>query len=290
MKHAYFFEGVDPAPSDSHRSDQGALVLGAATPRTQPTSSEKEEVTLSDNPADWYFDYVYARVLTHREKATSRQWSGLIHEHHRAFGLEKILMDPGAGGGGIFVQRELRSPRQLIQGIETEVTPIADQVDGPRLVARAHFILHMFKRGDPGIEMVWPGEGGRSLAGDELLKDGLYSAMKEAVDGAMVAWPGPTADWYADHKAEVESWTEERRWALKNLDAATKQLGNIMVATKEDGTQLFTARGARQFSSAGRDDIALASMLCRGAFLIWLRSDDWRATASPDDASGFAGW
>lgn len=283
----FFFEGVDPAPSDSLRSDKGALVVGAATPRGQ--MKEDGEWSLSDNWSDWYFDYVYARVLSSREKASSRQWSGIIHEHHRAFGFEKILMDPGAGGGGIFIQRELRSPKQLIQGVETEVTPIADQVDGPRLVVRASFILHMFKRGDPGIELVWPGEGGKSQAGDDLLKDSFFASMKQAVDGTVVAWPGPVSDWYGERRAEVESWSEERRWALKNLDAATVQLGNITVATTDEGKELFTKRGARQFSSVGKDDIALASMLCFGAFLIWLRSDDWRQRAEPDDVVAFCG-
>lgn len=45
------------------------------------------------------------------------------------------------------------------------------------------------------------------------------------------------------------------------------QLKDIAVATKEDGTHIFTKRGARQFLSPSRDDLALASMLCYGAFL-----------------------
>ena len=39
-EHVYFFEGVDPAPSESHRSDDGAIVDAVAHPRRLP------EVTL----------------------------------------------------------------------------------------------------------------------------------------------------------------------------------------------------------------------------------------------------
>ena len=48
MKEEYlhFFEGVDPAPSESHRSDDGALVVGAAYPRREPEKGQQ----LSDNP------------------------------------------------------------------------------------------------------------------------------------------------------------------------------------------------------------------------------------------------
>src|ERR1039458_9773403 len=184
MKPVFFFEGVDPAPSDSQRSDQGALVTAAATPRFEMTP----ETPFSEVPGDWYFDYVYARVITHQEKLTARQWSGLVHLHHQRFGLERILMDPGSGGGGVLVARELRGPRQLIEGVEMDVVPICDQVDGPKLVARGHFILNLFKRGDPGVESVWPNvaDASKSLAGDELLKDALLSSYNEGLDSNQV--------------------------------------------------------------------------------------------------------
>jgi hypothetical protein len=291
----FFFEGIDPAPSDQQRSDWGALVEGVAIPRIYEPSAgaapkRKRDWEFSSNPSDWYFGYVCARVLTVREKASCRQWSGIIHERHRRFGFEKMLMDPG--GGGILVQRELRAPKQLLEGVETEVTPIADQVDGPKLVARAHFILHMFKRGDPGVEQVWPDPSGsgKSLAGDELLKDAMMSSFKEALDSTAVAFPGPVAEWMAEKRTEVERWGEERSWALKNLDAATVQLKNILVATREDGSHLFTKRGAHIFQSLTRDDIAMAAMLCYGAFLIWLRTDEWRWKGNRADRGGFMGW
>lgn len=48
QQHVYSFEGIDPAPSESHKSDDGALVVAPAQSRRIP---EKDEM-LSDNPAD----------------------------------------------------------------------------------------------------------------------------------------------------------------------------------------------------------------------------------------------
>jgi hypothetical protein len=284
-EHCYFFLGGDTAPSESRKSDEGSLMTGVATPRHLPDKDQD----LSENEGDWYFDFVHCRVFNARQKLSARQWSGNIHEQHQRFSYEKIVLDAGAGGGGVFVKRELMAPKQLIHGIEHEVTPLCDQVDGPKLVVRGRFIVHMFKRGDPGIESVWPNPEAtnKSLAGDELLKDALYSDFKEAADHGGFGWPMKVKDFIAQHPGELERWPEERRWALKNLDACTKQLANVVVATRPDGTYAFTKRGAHQFSTIGRDDIALSAMYCYAAFRIWLRSDVWKRDADPDDEAGF---
>jgi hypothetical protein len=72
MEHVYFFEGIDPAPSESHKSDDGALVVGCAQPRRLPEKLLPDGQTepLSDNAADWHFDFVYARRLTWKQKAS----------------------------------------------------------------------------------------------------------------------------------------------------------------------------------------------------------------------------
>lgn len=287
MKPVYFFLGGDTAPSESHRSDHGAAVVGAAWPRRAP---EKDE-PLSEAAADWNFGACYSRVFTHKHKLSARQWSGFFHQLHGRFGFEKMVLDAGAGGGGVFVAREMRSAKQLIAGVETAVTPIGDQMEAPRLLARAQFILHLFKRGDPGIDLLWPDStGNKSLAGDELLKDSLFGACKDALDHQGVMFPAPCEEWLAgDARERIRGWNEERVWAVKNLDAATQQLKNITVATKEDGTMLFTKRGAHVFDSRGKDDIAMAWMYCYTAFLIWLRSENWRASLSGEDAVGFLG-
>lgn len=279
---AEFFCGIDPAPSESHKSDDGAIMVAAATPRFQPqprAARNEEDVPLSDNPADWFFDFVFAQRITSKERASARQWAGIIHTLHRAFRFAKIGMDPQQGG--LFIQRELINVRQLINGVEQEVTPIADQVDGPHQVARADFILHLIKRGDPAIERLWPG-----LAGDDQLNDAFYSEMKDAVDHGLVAWPPLIHEWN-DRLEEFRSWPIERQWALRNLSASVKQYENIVVATREDGGQIFTKRGARMFSAVGKKDFVSAGCAAHTMFRAWLRSADWRAALAPEDEVGY---
>ena len=186
----FFFLGGDTAPSDSQRSDDVALITGCARPRVIiPKSNGQglksdDDIPLSSNPADWRFGFCHGRAFNHKEKLSARQWSGMIHSYHQRFAYQKIVLDGGAGGGGVFVKREFMATKQLINGVETECKPLCDQVDGPRRVVHADFILHMFGRGDPGINLVWPSmeDAGKSLAGDELLKDALYAGFKSPLD------------------------------------------------------------------------------------------------------------
>lgn len=281
----FFFGGCDPAPSEARTSADGAFVAGAATPRSLP---DREE-TMSTNPADWHFDFVYARRFTSKEKLRSVQWSGYLHTQHQRFRFEKLVLDPGAGGGGVLIKRDLIQPRQLINGIEMDARPIGDVEDGPRLVARGDFILHLMKRGDPGVEKVWPNPvTGKSVSGDELLKDAVISSFQDAVDHGVVAWPAAIEDWFVERKLEVTAWPEERLWALKVLNAGPEQLKGASVLTGEDGIEVRTARGARQFKWMGKSDIGLAHIYCYAAFLIWLHSERWRRRVAPEDECAFS--
>ena len=40
-----------------------------------------------------------------KQKATARQWAGIIHQHHRQFRFDGICLDPN--GGGVLTKREL---------------------------------------------------------------------------------------------------------------------------------------------------------------------------------------
>jgi hypothetical protein len=123
------------------------------------------------------------------------------------------------------------------------VAAIGDMV---RIIRHATSRRNPFKRGEPGVEAMWP-----ELPGDDNLNDALYSTMKDALDHGQVAWPMPVEEWLAERKEILRTWPEERLWALKNLDASTVQMKHIIVATKEDGTFAFTKRNARQFSAVG---------------------------------------
>lgn len=278
--HLQFFLGIDPAPSESQRSDDGALVGAAAWPKNLPEPGQP----LSTNEADWWFEYIYARRLTSKEKASARQWSGLIHQLHQAFRFAKIVMDPN--GGGTLIKRELILPRQFFNGADRDVTPIADQKDGPTQTITGDFILHLWKRGDPGVEALWPG-----LPGDENLNDTLYSEMKEALDHGLVLMTPHKKDWLADKETreKLRAWVEERFWSLVNLSILQEQLKNIVVATHEDGTQIFSKRNARQFSALGKKDFVSAAMYCRMAFKMYVTGDEWGGVTAPEDEATISG-
>jgi hypothetical protein len=276
-----FFLGGDCAPAESHRSDDGSLVVGMAWPRDPAMTWEN----LSDNEADWWFAYVWARTLTSVERASARQWAALIHQLHQAFGFEKIVLDPG--GGGIFVQRELKSAKQFINGVEREVTPIVDQVNGPREVTRGYFILHMYKRGDPGIELLWP-----KLADDALLNDASYSEMKQAVDTTGVLFPPLLAELKLEQPDLLRSWSPDRLKALEALNKMVDQFKGLLV-TKVDGPEgpvfAFTKRGARTFEATGKKDLLSGGMYSYLGFRMWLRAGDWKNQVRPANRAMFSG-
>ena len=279
---AYYFLGVDGAASEGQQSDDGARVIIRAPPR--------DVANITAARTDWWADAVYAQRLTSAERASARQWAGLIHRDHQRFRLEKIMMDPG--GGGMWIKRELASPRQLLGGSEMDVTPIGDLVDAPTQMVHGHFILHLFKRRDPGVMELWPdlsGEGSQS--GDDVLKDALLAETREALQTQCVRLPALVEDWQGDpaRKAEMARWQEEQRSSLRNLSLLVQQARNIVVLTRADGTFDLTNRGARRFSTVGKDDLVYAWMYALLAFWVWLKMGDF-GSGSDGDETGFYGW
>jgi len=277
MPRVFFFLGVDPAPSETQRSDDGALVGAAATP--------KEPGVYTPQPEDWHFDYVYARRFTYEQKASARQWAAYIHKLHRRFRFERIMMDPNQGGR--YIERELIEPMQLIDNVLTEVVPIGDMVNGPTKVARGEFILNFWKRGDPGVELLWNG-----LAGDDVLNDVLYAENKQDLEHGLMSWPAGIEEYMGDavRKEQLRTWPEERRWSLINLGEMREQYKNIQAATKEDGTYELTSRRAHKFSANGKKDFVSAGMMCRQGFKIWLKEEGYGSQRSEEDQDGMDGW
>lgn len=249
----FYFLGIDPAPAQGKKSDDGGMGALRVRPKpgvTNPTS----------NLSDWLVEYVWAYRV---RGADIRQWSGFIHLKHRHFGFAGMLMDPGAGGGGGYLELELAKGRQLINGIETDVTPIASMEQLASAGGMAQHILVMFRRRDPGIQSLWP-----HLAGDDSLAEAMHVVFQEAVSYMIASFPKP---YNQRPKAETETWSEEKKWALRTLDAAREQMMDIQVATKEDGTWAVTRNGAKTFSAHGKKDLAYACIFAYVRFLIWLR-------------------
>lgn len=261
-RECFYFMGVDPAPSEGQKSDDGAIVILRGTP--------KDMDNISANYTDWHLDAVHARRVRKGAAGklsglSAREWGGLTHRAHQNFKLAKICMD--WNGGGNFIMRELKSNKTVIDGNERAVVPIVTREETS--VAVAHTILCMFKRGDADIEMVWEG-----LSGDDNLNDALYAEVKEALDLGAIAFPRPFGDW---PREEMEGWSEEKVWALKCLTILQEQLAGIQVATKEDGSWLTTRHGARQFSSTKKKDFVSALLYAYAAFRVWLAGadEDW---------------
>ena len=265
----YFFAGVDPAPSEGQKSDDGAVVALRAEPKHIPADG-----VLSNQPADWHRDVVYSKRI---RKASSRQWAGILHQLQDRFKFARICLDPG--GGGQWINRDLADGRQSIGGVEEERSPIVTADNST--VVMGQFVLMMFKRGDPGIEALWP-----ELAGDDLLVDAMFSAGREALEHAEIGLCSPIGEW---PREKLAGWGEERVWALRNLTALLHQLRNILVATNEDGTWAFTRRNARQFSAKGKKDFASAFLMANVAFMSWVRTQEqvWQQGAG---ATMFGGW
>lgn len=270
----FYFLGVDTAPAQTAKADDGAVVILRAM--TKARIAEADPNAMSDRAEDYTVAAVYARKI---RNASVRQWTGFIHLLENRFRLSMIMIDPG--GGGLFIRKGLKEMRQLIENVETDVTPIVTPCDTEAPVV-AKFNLRLFKRGDGGIESIWPG-----LPGDDVLVDAAHGALREAIDHAQIAMPVDASEF---KREQVSGWSDERQFCLRNLTEVGSQLVNINVATREDGTYAFTKRNARQFSSRGKKDLAYSLMYAWVAFLVWLKADDRNEWDTRESSNVCVGW
>jgi hypothetical protein len=273
-----YFLGVDSAPAQSTKADDGGL----ATLRLRPRPGLGRAPTSAN--ADWLFEAVWAyRVRGQRVKPGEEgahfyaqrtgDWSGLIHLKHQHFRLDGIMMD--SQGGGQLIWPELNKVMQRIDGVDRARTPITTEDD--REVGHAHRILCMFLK--KHCELVWPILGPTV----DCLLTAAHQSLCDAVRHAEILFPKPFNDRPA---AETAAWPLEQKWALKNLDAARHQMANIQVATKEDGDYLPTRNGAFTFSASGRKDLAYALLYAYVRALIWLKNNELDLTAGGGEYTG----
>lgn len=287
----YYFMGIDPAPAEGTKSDDGAIVILRARQKRSsvergalernarlfgrsdalPFHAPDASTIMSHLPADWMVQYVYAYKF---RKASAEQWSGKIHQVHQRFQLTGIMMDPN--GGGQWIAQVLNQTRQVIESIPTECTPIVTLEDNTS--PHGEFLLNMFKRGDLGIEEMWPG-----LAGDDCLVDAMHVIYQEALENGTIQLPVPYNERLAADRRAL-NWTEEREWALRLLSQMIEQLHAITVLTRDDGTLLLTKRNARQYAVRGKKDIAYAGIYAFVRFLVWLKNGDNQFALTGDDA------
>lgn len=258
---AHYFEGVDPAPAQSGRADDGSMAVLRLTPKPglgrPPTSVA----------SDWKFEFVWSYRVRGQRKLGSDEtlyaqragdWSGIIHKKHQAFGFEGILMD--SQGGGQLIWPELNKTRQTIDGVDRECTPIATVGDSS--VGNAHFILALFLK--EYLDPLWPA----MAPGVDGLLTAAHTAFQDAVQHGEILYPKPFNDRPAH---ETERWSPEMKWALKTLDTGRAQLVDVAVATRDDGSYDLTRNGCFRFSATGRKDLAYAQLYAFVRALLWLR-------------------
>ena len=271
----YYFMGVDPAPAQKSKSDDGAMAVLRL--RARPGLGR----AVTSVSGDWLFEFVWAyrvrgQVRPGAEEAEtmyaqrSGDWSGLIHAKHLHFNLAGILMD--SQGGGQLIWPELNKGRQRIAGADRAVTPIAAPGEGS--VGHAHYILMLFLR--EYLDTLWP-----ALApGGDSLYTSAHLAFRDAVEHGEILFPRP----YNERPAsETSMWSDEQRWALKNMDTARGQLCSVQVATKENGEWDLTRNGAMRFSSGGKKDIAYAMLYAYVRALVWLKMGELEFSGGEDD-------
>jgi hypothetical protein len=275
---AIYFEGVDSAPAQGGKADDGAKVVLRLRPK--PGLGRPVTSVLSD----WLFEYVWAyrvrgpKVRKHQDEGVffaqrTSEWSGLIHRCHQHFGLAGIMMD--SQGGGQFIWPELNKGRQTIGGIERECVPIATVDDSS--VGNAHFILTLFMR--EYLEPIWP-----ILApGVDSLLTAMHTAYQESVEHAELLFPKPFNE---RPRSETEGWPVEQQWALKNLDTMRGQLIDIQVATKDNGEYDLTRNGAKRFLATGKKDLAYAGIYAYVRALLWLKAGELEFAVGSQEEAG----
>jgi len=273
-----YFNGDDPAAAQSRTADDG----GMAVLRLRPKAGLGRVAT--SNAGDWLFEYVWAyRVRGQRAKPGEEEshffaqragdWSGLIHRKHLHFNFTGIMMD--SQGGGQLIWPELNKVMQRIDGAERAVTPIATVDDSS--VGNAHLILMLFLRNY--CEPLWPVLN----PGVDSLYTAGHNAFREAVEHGEVLFPRPFNDRPA---AETAAWPEEKRWALKNLDAGRRQLADVQVATKDNGDWDMTRNNAFKFTSTGKKDLAYAMLYAYVRALLWLKDAEMEFSMGGNEETG----
>jgi len=278
LAEVHYFDGIDAAPAQSKRADDGAKVVLRLRPRPGlgrlPTSVS----------SDWLFEYVWAyRVRGQRPKPGQEDahffaqrtgdWSGLIHLKHQHFNFDGIMMD--SQGGGQLIWPELNKQVQRINGVEQAVTPIATVDDSS--VGNAHLILCLFLREHCAV--LWP----ILNPGVDSMYTAAHNAMRDMVSHAELLFPKAFNDRPA---SETDLWPVEQKWALKMLDEVRRQLCVVHVATKDNGEYDLTRNNAYRFSAVGKKDLAYAALFALVRALIWLKAGELEFAAAGNDDPG----
>jgi hypothetical protein len=248
-----WFAGVDPAPGQTSKAADGALVALRAEPKNSqaPTC----EVT------DWNVDFVWGYKI---RRADLTQWSALIHRKNMQFHFDGICMD--SQGGGQWLQPELAKDKQKIRGQSVTVQPIASLEEEATAPINSQFILMMFRKTEGRIGNAW---STMRLSHPSNLVDTAHCEFLKAIDNGVVGFPPKL-----ENRDKSLQWSDERLHANQMIDLTASQMMRILVKTAPDGKFFHNTFNAREFGSRGRKDFAYAAMYAFTAFFAWLKSND----------------
>jgi hypothetical protein len=250
----FFFFAADPARAETHKADDGSMVVLRAEPLVHKPTTDLQ---------DWRLDYVWAYKV---RKADVGTWSGLMHRKHLQFSFSGLILDAGAGGGGNWIKPELAKSTQKFRDATFTVKPIACEEDEASLPINGQFILSMFKRGDAKCEKLW---ADITMRGDDNLNDAAHADFWDAWNQNVFGLPAKIKD---RDPQEVAKWSDERRFACLLLELGAKQLTRIAVQTNDDGTIYYSKHSARIFSAKGRKDFGYAMLYAFVRFKMWLQN------------------
>lgn len=259
----FYFAGIDPARAADAKAADGSIMILRA---------ELVNPSYPNELIGYKTSFCHGYLV---RGADVGQWSGIIHRMHQRYGFSKMCMDPG--GGGLWIQPELRKPKQIIRGVEQKVKPIGSIEDEASVMIDGDFILMMFRPKDAVIAKVW---ADMQMKQADNLNDTAHVEFQEGFRNG-IGLPTP---YRKRHRSEIDGWSEERMWSNKFIDQMVKQLLGINVLTNPDGTAVYTKQQARCFTSRGKKDFAMAGLMAWMAFLAWMRSHD--EFTVPDDQQG----
>ena len=266
---AHYFLGVDPAKAEEKKSDDGALVVLRVVPLLDSLPNDTRAYALS---------YCYGYRV---RKADVAQWSGLIHKKHQHFRFSGICMDPG--GGGIWIQPELRKTEQKIGSVPMTVRPIGTLEDEENILVAADFVLSMFRPRDMRVKATWSNI-------DAMKWENLIEVAHEEFRDGLTQGIGFPPPFKQIPREKTQSWPQEKLSAINCIsDPKTgvgAQLLRIFVVTTDGGiAQLSKATQARKFASRDRKDFAYAAMYAYVSFKMWLSNTSDEVESNPEDAA-----
>jgi len=208
--------------------------------------------------------------------------SGMIHRAHQRFAFSRIVFDPG--GGGLWVQKELWKPEQLIDGMVRRVTGLCTP-ETAHEYPQAQPIVLRFARGAPELMPVW--EEARFIQSDEGIIESIHRTMQGMFASGGYLWPADADD---RPNSELAAMDPETREALRYLEIARNQFATIATIvgrnklSGSDAEPLLTKRGFLRFDTAGKKkkDLAYATIYSVAGMLSLLKDPEFLEADGPD--------